>query len=232
MFNLIGSLLLTIYWVFLELTRNPKLFFNRRFIWKRFRKWKSPFSAIGVYRLENERLSINFILKNWYLRPNLKSLDEDTEAILKIKKALYNAICLKQINSESYLLITSGIKEGSKYAWEIIIPMLENMTKYFEGFRDIIIKMLDDTNGLVRETALLVMENGSFSQNEKKQLYGKLLLDKNKKVRSRAKDMIFREGAKFEQEMLQKLKEASAIETDPHLIEVYDYTLKKYAGSS
>lgn len=156
--------------------------------------------SIKVYDLDKERIFVKFLLTNWFIRPTEKSIEKNTEAILKVKTALYNAIRLQKIDEESYNLIAVGAKECGSHGWELIVPILEKMTRHFEGFKKIIIKMLDDESGRVRETALLVMEEGGFTKNEKRKYYQYMLNDKNKKVRERADDMIFREGKGFIQE--------------------------------
>jgi hypothetical protein len=197
---LLENLLASIFYFCWELLKHPKMFLKRHFIWKSYRKVFFPFSTIKVYNLDKERIFIEFLLTNWFLRPTEKSIDKNTESVLKVKTALYKAIRFRKIDEESYKLITSGVIECGSHGWELIISILENMTRHFDGFRRIIIEMLDDENGKVRETALLVMGEGGFTKGEKRKYYQYMLNDKNKKVRERANDMIFREGKGFIQE--------------------------------
>lgn len=225
MIHFFENLLETLFYCLWELFKHPRMLLRRQFLWKSYRKGVIPFRNIKVYSPDNERIFADFLLNNWFGRPSLKSMDKDIESIVKLKTALYNAIRFKTIDEESYNLISSGLKESGTHAWELNISLLEQMTKYFDGFKSIVIKMLDDSSGRVRETALIVMGDGEFSLDDKRNFYIKMLKDGNKKVRDRAIDMIFRENQQFNDDAKPYLQDCYSHETDSDIKQALEFVI-------
>jgi hypothetical protein len=180
------------------------------------------FKGISTYQLENERKLTKHYLKNWYLKPNLEKLESDTNSIMKVKEIKYNAILHNKILESDYQVIVQSLKTGSKKTWEPLIELLEAMTSHFPAIKDFVNRMTDDSNGFIRETALLIMEDGNFSFEERKRAYEKLSNDRNKMVKQRVLDMIYREGKKRKQEFEPLLNEWKNRETDVDIKQIID----------
>ena len=192
---LIFKILGRIFFFFYELVRYPKLFFSRRLLWKKYRKG-TLYNSVSTYELANEEKLTRHYLSNWYVKPNLEKLDEDIESIMQIKKVKYHAIRFSQIENSDYDKIVKSLKSGSKNTWEPIIQIMEELTFQIPKIKQFVIKMTDDKSGFIRETALLILEDGKFDFQERKSIYEMLYQDRNKRVRKRVLDMIFKEGKK------------------------------------
>lgn len=202
-----------IFFFFYELIKYPKLFFSTRFVWKKYRKG-FLFKSVSSYELNNEKILTELYLTKWHLKPNLEKLETDIDAILEVKKIRYNAIRFNQIDDSHYETLTKSLNVGSKKTWEPIINIIEEMTFQFPIMKGFVIRMTEDKNGFIRETALLVMKDANFDFLERKQVYQILRNDKNKKVRKRVLDMMYREGKNRKAEFEELLEEWKLEEND------------------
>ncbi|MDO5981756.1 hypothetical protein [Flavivirga spongiicola] len=210
---------------FYELFKYPKLFFTRRFLWKKYRKG-ILFNSVSSYELENEEKLTRHYLTTWYLKPNLEKLENDIESIMQVKKIKYNAIKLSQIENSDYDSIVKSLKSGSKKTWEPIIQIIEELTFHFPKIKEFVVRMTEDSSGFVRETALLILEDGKFDFQERKNIYEMLYQDRNKKVRDRVLDMIFREGKKKKNEFVDFLEQWKKEEQDQSIKDSLEWMYK------
>ena len=195
-----GSILIDafirIFLFFHLLIKNPKLVVLKTLIWRRYRKgWFGK--RITSFEPDKELLLTRLYLTNWYLKPNLEKLDSDIGSIMAVKNIKYQAIRHGSFDPDGYQIVTSALKRGSKKVWEPIILILEEMSFHFIKVHNIVISMTKDSSGFIRETAILIMEVGNFTIEDKKAVYSYLSKDRNRKVRKRVLDMIFREGKKY-----------------------------------
>ncbi len=211
-FNVL-SLVFRIIFSFREAILLPRLFINKRLLWKKIHIGVFPHRLVS-YSLDNERKLTKHYFKDWVLKPNLDKLESDVQQIMKVKEIRYNAIKSRTIDNDAYKQLTSSIKKSSKYAWESIIQILEEMTFFFPEIKNLMKSMQQDKNGKIRETALLIMECGQFNLTERIDCYKALHLDKSKAVRNRVLDMIYREGTSSMGELKNLLQNWQRLEED------------------
>lgn len=217
----------TIHFFLWELLKAPKIFVYKHFIWRTYRKGLPPFSSIKAFDEPHEKIYARHLLLSWYMNPNLKTIESDIQSIVTVRNILRDAILTSKIPTAAYNEIRDATINSHKNAWEIIIGELSKMTKYFEDIKKLVITMLSDSNQKIRETALLVMEDGKFSKTEKKNYYSSMLTDNSKRVRERAVDMIVRENHKFRQELAPVLMSTLQTEKDKDIIDGLCYALAK-----
>jgi hypothetical protein len=222
---LVFKILGRIFFFFYELVKYPRLFFSRRVLWKKYRKG-TLFSSVSTFELENEEKLTRHYLSNWYVKANLEKLDEDIESIMQVKKVKYNAIRFSQIENSDYDKIVKSLKSGTKKTWEPLIQIIEELTFHIPMFKEFVLKMTDDKSGFIRETALLILEDGKFDFLERRSIYEKLYQDKNKKVRKRVLDMIFREGKKKKNEFRDFLERWRQKEQDQSIKDSLEWIYK------
>jgi hypothetical protein len=185
-------ILIEIFLFIYYLIKNPKLFFLKTLIWRRY-KTGGFRKRITSFEPDKELLLTKFHLTNLYLKPNLEKLESDIDSIMAVKIIKFNAIKSGDFEDKTYQIITNALKKGSKKVWEPIIFLLEEMSFHFNEIQNLIVDMTKDNNGFIRETAILVMEDGDFSLEEKRTTFLHLSKDRNKIVRERVLDLIFRE---------------------------------------
>ncbi len=167
----------------------PKMSISKLF-WRKYRKG-FLFFGISSYNLIKERIITEHHLRTWYLKPNLIKLDQNIDSMMVIKEILFKAITTGVIEDNNYDKIKEAIKNRNKAAWEANISLLDHMTFHFEKIREFVFKMVSDDLGYIRETALLIIEDGNFTINEKYDIYRKLTHDKSITVRNRVLDRFF-----------------------------------------
>jgi len=219
------KVLANIFSFFYELIKYPRLFFLRRLIWKKYRKGHFP-NKITCYELENEEILTRHYLTTWHLNPSLEKLESDIASIMALKQIRYNAIRVNKIEHSDYDVIVKSLKSGSRKIWEYIIEILDQMTHHFPEIKEFTLRMIKDKNGFVRETALLIMEDGNFNFEERKNIYGQLKNDRNKKVRERVLDMVFREGKAKKREFRDFLEQWKSEEQDESIKRALDWIYK------
>lgn len=220
-------MLLSLYFFIWELFTAPKIFVGKHFIWRSYRKGWVPFRTIKAFDEAHEKMYARHLLCSWYGNPNIKSLEKDIQSIVCIRNILKHTISTSKVPDIAYDEIKGALIVSGKHAWELNIQELSKMTYHFDDFKQLVILMLSDPNQKVRETALLIIEDGKFSKSEKRHYYSTMLADNSKKVRERTVDMIVRENSKFRQELAPVLLSSLQTETDNDVIDGLKYALSK-----
>jgi hypothetical protein len=225
--NQTADMLATFHFSFWELFTAPRIFIGKHLIWRAYRKGFPLFHSIKAYSHNNEKTYAKHLLTSWYQNPSLTTLETDVASIVAIKDVLRETIQTSKLTVGGDTRIFEAIKSSHKHAWEIIINELSKMARHFNEIKTLIISMLTHSNLKIRETALLVMEDGKFSQSEKKHYYSIMMADSSKKIRERAIDMIVRENRKFRLELKPVLSSMLDTEKDQDIIDGLKYALTK-----
>lgn len=209
------------------LFKNPKLWFLRAFFWRKNIKFKISAGFIIVNDLDKEKIYFKYLLENWYLNPSANKLDQDLNAILELRSILLFGIKNGYIEDRAHEMVVFSIKICGKHGWEILIDELAKMTKYFNEIHDLVLDLLRNSNLKVRETALLVMEDGNFTKEEISEAYLAALGDVSKSIKIRGLDLIGRESIKFRNLLRPELSKLKFNESDPDILDAYDFLLSK-----
>ncbi|MBC6491796.1 hypothetical protein ACFSQD_11265 [Flavihumibacter stibioxidans] len=209
------------------LFRFPRLWIKKWFWCKLYIRWEFPFNFLTVREVEFERILAINLLENWYKNPNKRILDNDILAIVNARAVSFDLIKHGYIREEVLELIFESIKDCGKHAWEILIEDLSRTSKRSKLGKQIIRKFLIHRYKRVRETGLLITEDGGFTTEQKIEYYEIGLVDNSKSVRIRSLDMVCRSNRRLRLCMFNILNERLTQETDAEVINAIKYTLAK-----